>query len=188
MSAHAVVTTTYLEMCSPAELRAARSGALALRMVRAEIPSPELNRFLYTAVGAQWCWYTRLNWDYARWLAYLDRPELETWVAYVSGIPAGYFELERQKRGDVEIAYLGLLPRFIGQGFGGTLLTSAVNRAWQIGAKRVWVHTCTLDHPQALKNYQARGFRVFRTEQTIEELPGQPLEPWQGANLRADAI
>lgn len=178
------VTITYLEMTDRGQLQPARAGGLQL--VRAEVASPELNRFLYAAVGARWGWYSRLTWDYARWLAYLDRPELETWVAYVAGTPAGYFELERQDGGDVEIAYIGLLPAFIGQGLGGALLTAAVARAWDMGAARVWVHTCTLDHPQALRNYEARGFTVFRTEEKTEQLPDQPLEPWPGANVARD--
>jgi GNAT superfamily N-acetyltransferase len=179
---HRLVTTTYLEMTSRAELRPARRAKTAIALSRVEIPCPEFNRFLYAAVGARWWWYTRLSWDYARWLAYLNRPEVETWVAYVSGSPAGYFELEGQKEGSVEIAYFGLLPGFVGKGVGGELLTAAIARAWDIGAGRVWVHTCDLDHPSALPNYQARGLRVFRVEQKLEELPDHPLEPWPGAN------
>jgi GNAT superfamily N-acetyltransferase len=174
------VTTTYLEMTSPDELRPARPSSVALQLVRVEIPCPELNRFLYTAVGARWWWYSRLSWDYARWLAYLDRPDLETWMASVSGTPAGYFELERQPDAAIELAYFGLLPRFIGKGIGGSLLTAAIMRAWEMGAKRVWLHTCTLDHPQALANYQARGFRVYRREEVTEDLPDEPLQPWPG--------
>ena len=86
-----LVTTTYLEMTSRSQLRPAARAKIAMALVRAEIPCPALNRFLYCAVGARWWWYTRLSWDYARWLAYLDRPELETWVAYVSGSPPAYF-------------------------------------------------------------------------------------------------
>ena len=178
-----LVTTTYLEMTRRDELRQTRPNALPYQLRRVEIPCPELNRFLYTAVGARWWWYSRLSWDYERWLTYLDRPYLETWVAYVSGTPAGYFELERQPDGAVELAYFGLLPRFIGKGIGGILLTAAITRAWEMGAQRVWVHTCTLDHPQALSNYQARGFRIVRVEERLEELPDEPLQPWPGANL-----
>jgi GNAT superfamily N-acetyltransferase len=76
---------------------------------------------------------------------------------------AGYFELRRHPT-DVEIAYFGLVPRFIGQGLGGALLTRAAQEAWTIGASRVWLHTCTLDSPHALPNYLARGFREFKTE------------------------
>jgi GNAT superfamily N-acetyltransferase len=172
-------------MTDRSELRPARPGPLSFHLVRSEIPCPELNRFLYTAVGARWWWYSRLEWDYGRWWAYLDRPGLETWIAYVSGTPAGYFELERQEGDNVELAYFGLLPSFIGRGLGGPLLTAAITRAWDMGAKRVWVHTCTLDHPQALANYHARGFRIFRTEEKMEDLPGEPLQIWPGANRPA---
>jgi GNAT superfamily N-acetyltransferase len=177
-----LVTTTHLEMTSREQLRPGKPGATSLQLRRVEIALPELNRFLYAAVGAGFNWYSRLPWDYARWLAYVDRPDLETWIGYVSGTPAGYFELERQDGGNVELTYFGLLPRFVGQGVGGELLTAAIGRAWDTGAARVWVHTCTLDHPSALPNYQARGFKVFRVEDKIEELPDEPLEPWPGAN------
>ena len=170
-------------MTDRAELRPARPATTRFQLVRVEIPCPELNRFLYVAEGTRWWWYSRLPWDYDRWRAYLDRPELETWVAYVSGTSAGYFELERQSGDNVEIAYFGVMPGFIGKGLGGGLLTAAIAHAWDMGATRVWVHTCTLDHPSGLPNYQARGFRIFRTEEKLEELPDEPLEPWPGANL-----
>jgi GNAT superfamily N-acetyltransferase len=136
---------------------------------RIEVPTPELNRFLYVAVGSGWLWRDRLSWDRARWLAYLERPEVETWVMYVRGSPAGYFELERQGE-SAEVAYFGLLPAFIGLGLGGALLTAAIARAFDLGAARVWLHTCTLDHPQAFANYVARGLRPYRTEQTLAEV------------------
>jgi GNAT superfamily N-acetyltransferase len=84
-------------------------------------------------------------------------------VAYFSGTPAVYFELEKNND-NVEIAYFGLLPQFIGRGIGGYLLTRAVEQAWQMSAERVWIHTCSLDHPGALSNYQARGFRLLKQE------------------------
>jgi len=102
-------------------------------------------------------------------------------VAYVSGTPAGYFELEMQAGGNVEIVYFGLLPQFIGRGLGGALLTATVERAWALGAHRVWVHTCSLDHPNALPGYQARGFRVFNIAHTEEELPERSPGLWPGA-------
>lgn len=78
------------------------------------------------------------------------------------------------------------MPRFIGKGLGGALLTAAIERGWDMGARRVWVHTCSLDHPRALPNYYARGFRVFLVEEKFEDLPEEPLEPWPGANLPDD--
>ena len=101
----------------------------------------------------------------------MDWSELKTWVAYVSSNPAGYFELETQPEGSVEITSFGLLPSFIGRGLGGYLLTVAVQKAWHMGAARVWLHTCTLDHPNALQNYCARGFRVCRELTIPEDVP-----------------
>jgi GNAT superfamily N-acetyltransferase len=177
----ASVTTYYLEMTDPAALRPAPARRADFEIRRAEIPSPELNRFLYTAVGGDWYWTDRLPWSYRQWLAYLDRPELQTWVGYAAGNPAGYFELEAQSGRAVEIAYFGLLPVFVGQGLGGALLTAAVERAWAMKAARVWLHTCTLDHPSALTNYQRRGFRIYREEVTAKDAPEPSPGPWPGA-------
>jgi GNAT superfamily N-acetyltransferase len=80
----------------------------------------------------------------------------------MNGSPAGYFELARGDDDEVQIAYFGLTPPFIGRGLGGVLLTQAIREAWHWDATRVWVHTCNLDHPGALANYQARGMRIYR--------------------------
>ena len=120
-----LVKTTYLEMTSATEA-ASFDRRRRLDVRRAEVPCPELNRFLYTAVGSDWWWYGRLGWSRAQWLAYLDRPELETWVAYLSGTPAGYFELEAQRGSDLELVHFGLLPMFIGRGLGSELLVAAI--------------------------------------------------------------
>ena len=175
------IITYHLEMTDPSQLVPARKPATSFALVQAEIPCPTLNRFLYTAVGGDWYWLDRLGWSYEQWQMYLARAEVETWVAYVSGTPAGYFELEMQAGGNAEIVYFGLLPQFIGRGLGGALLTATVERAWALGARRVWVHTCSLDHPNALSGYQARGFRVFNIVHTEEELPERSPGPWPGA-------
>ena len=114
-----LVTTTHLDMTHRSQFSPAREPAIAFQLVRVEMPCPELNRFLYATVGSEWWWYSRLGWDYSKWLTYLDRDELQTWVAYVRGTPAGYFELERQAAGNVEIKYFGLMPTFVGKGIGG---------------------------------------------------------------------
>jgi GNAT superfamily N-acetyltransferase len=176
------VMTYYLEMTDPTQIRPAAVRDTRLQVQRAEIPAPEFNRFLYTAVGGAWYWLDRLTWTYEQWLTYLDRPEVETWVGYVAGTPAGYFELERQNAGNVEIVYFGLLPRFIGRGMGGQLLTVSLERAWQMDTTRVWVHTCTLDGPAALPNYQARGFRLYMQELTEVEVPDVVRGPWPGTH------
>jgi GNAT superfamily N-acetyltransferase len=175
------VTTWYLEMLDRDDLQRSPAPAGDVRVMRAEVPSPELNRFLYTAVGGQWYWIERLGWDYARWQQWLDEPAVETWVLYVCGTPAGYVELEAQQEGNLEIAYFGLLPGFVGQGLGGYLLSVGIERAWDMGARRVWVHTCSLDGPHALANYQARGMRVYDQRTQRVELPDVSPGPWPGA-------
>jgi GNAT superfamily N-acetyltransferase len=174
------VTTTYLEMTSPSELKKKDRGYLEVAIKQVEIPLPEFNRFLYAIVGNNWYWYDRLNWSYTQWQEWVDRPELQTWVMYMQGTPTGYFELE-QKRDDVNIVFFGLLPQFIGKGLGGYFLCVAVERAWAFGAKRVTLNTCTLDHKSALKNYQARGFKIYRQKTETRTLPDVKPELWAEA-------
>ena len=83
----------------------------------------------------------------------------------MSGTPAGYFEIEKQEDGSVRITCFGLREEFIGKGYGGCFLTHAVRRCWGIGANRVWLSTCTRDHPNALRNYQSRGFRIVSEQE-----------------------
>jgi GNAT superfamily N-acetyltransferase len=154
-------------MLERAALRPARRAA-DLDVRECEVPQWELNRFLYQLVGGPWQWTDKLVWSEAQWRAWAESPDLRTWVAYHRGAVAGYYELHRQGEGDVEIAYFGLAAGFIGRGFGGDLLTRTIESAWAWNARRVWVHTCTLDHPSALANYQARGLEVF-AEETHEQ-------------------
>lgn len=126
---------------------------------------PAVNERFYRQVGEAWQWTERFEWTKEAWSSWAERDELETWVAFFEGEEAGYVELQCQEEGNVEIVYFGLLPGMIGKGFGGAMLTSAVKRAWEIeGTRRVWLHTCTEDHPHAVSNYERRGFRLFKTE------------------------
>ena len=172
------VTTWFLQMTDSAQLAETPEPDPELEVRQAELPSPELSRMLYTAVGSDWSWSDRRGWTWDRWLEWLDRPELETWIADVRGTPAGYAELEHQ--GDaVELASFGLLPAFIGRGLGPRLLDAALRRAWELGPKRVWVHTCSLDGPAALHTYQARGLEVYDERTHTQAV--EALEPWPGA-------
>jgi GNAT superfamily N-acetyltransferase len=175
------VTTYYLEILAPRNLRPKRSPRTDVALVRVTPPMPELNRFFYATAGASWYWTDRLPWTFQQWLDYLDRPELETWMLTVAGVPAGYFELESQLDSNVEIVYFGLFPYFVGGGLGAHLLTAAIEQGFATGAKRVWVHTCTLDHPRALANYQARGMVLYKEETEIKDEDERPSGPWPGA-------
>ncbi|MGH7502693.1 MAG: GNAT family N-acetyltransferase [Longimicrobiales bacterium] len=150
-------------MASAAALKPRTVERSDVYLVRVDPPWPALCRFLYTEVGAAWHWVDRLSWTDTDWVLRLEGDRVELWLLTAAGVPAGYFELDRNDD-DIEIAYFGLVPRFIGQGLGAHLLTAAVQRAWAMGARRVWLHTCTLDHPAALDNYLARGFLIERVE------------------------
>lgn len=163
------VTTYYLEMTSPDQLRPARSPAQPFVVRRALLTYPALNRFFYEEVGRAHHWTDRLAWTEEQWRSYLDRKNLQTWIGYLRDTPAGYFELEKQEAA-VQLVYFGLLPPFIGQGVGGALLTEAIERAWAMDTQRVWVHTNTVDHPAALHNYQKRGFRIYDQQTHKSEL------------------
>ena len=173
------VTTTYLEMLSVSQIIPAPPTELTL--MKSEIPCPEFQRFLYTAVGGSWYWMDRLRWSYDRWLTYLSQTSIHILVGYVKGMPAGYFELSQQPDQSVKIEYFGLLPQFMGQGHGGYLLTLALKTAWEMTLKRVWVHTNSIDGPHALNNYQARGLVIYDRRQAIFDLPQRPPGPWPGS-------
>ncbi|MFJ7159947.1 GNAT family N-acetyltransferase [Streptomyces sp. NPDC101118] len=182
------LTTWSLEQTSPDDLRPAVVPGDEIRVERAEVPSPEFSRFLYASVGQDIHWTDRLSLTYEEWVKVLERPGVETWVAYDRGTPAGYIELDPQPDGVVEIMYFGLLPAFRGRRIGGHLLTVGAARAWDLAdrwpdrepTRRVWVHTCSQDGPTAMDNYQRRGFRLFRTE-TEEKAEGPTPGPWPGA-------
>ena len=161
MTARGPVVTTHLELTRAADLRPPAGPPPAALRVTA-VHDPGLNRELYASVGADWSWTDRLGWSAAAWSAHAER--VETWLARVDGEPAGYYELDvPDGAGSAEIAMFGLLGAYHGRGLGGHLLTHAIRRGFA-RAPRVWVHTCTLDGPHALANYEARGMRAFRTE------------------------
>lgn len=180
------VVKTYLEMRDPGQLLPKRSSDPRFRVLEASARQWELNRFLYRWVGSDWSWTDKLSWTDERWMSYVRCESLRTFVGYRDGSPVGYFELLAEG-GEVEIAYFGLVPSFIGQGLGGVLLTCAIEEAWRLGPSRVRVHTCTLDHPAALPNYLSRGMTVFRTETLAADGGGEPRDRrrLQGSRPRA---
>jgi ribosomal protein S18 acetylase RimI-like enzyme len=158
------VKRTYLEMTAPGDLRPARRADGDARVERVEGAPASFYRYLYAEVGRAYRWVDRLGWTDDEIRAHLSSPSVSLWLLTVRAAPAGYFELKAAPDGSVEIAYFGLLPEFIGRGLGKHLLTEAVERAWSLGARRVWLHTCSLDDPAALPNYVSRGFRPFHEE------------------------
>ncbi|UAW99624.1 GNAT family N-acetyltransferase [Halopseudomonas nanhaiensis] len=159
-------TTFYLEMTSPQQLLS-KPLPEALSIVECEVPQFRFNRFLYELVGSEWEWGDLDDWTDEQWRALVESDLHRTWVAYHRGSIAGYYELYRPDGTNVEIRYFGLASWAIEKGFGGPLLSHAIGSAWDWpDTERVWVHTCTFDHPSALANYQARGMQLYRQEST----------------------
>jgi GNAT superfamily N-acetyltransferase len=181
------VTEWAMEMCDAADLRPAPPPDIEMAFSRSRVPSPDVSRALYAAVGARVCWTDRFPWSHEDWKAWVDRPELATWIVMAGGTIAGFFEIEAQPGGDTEIHLVGLTPAFVGKGYGGHLVEQCVRRAWRRGedwaehtgpATRVWLRTSTLDHPNAMGNYRSRGFKVAAETTRPKLVPDPRLAPW----------
>ena len=128
-------------------------------------PDFQLNKFFYKQVGKKHRWIDRLIWSDEKWMTYISNRNLETYVISKYDELVGFFELlYNPELKETEISYFGLLEKYIGKGIGGFALSSAIRKAFEKNINRVWLHTCTLDHPNALKNYIARGMTVFKKE------------------------
>jgi len=160
-----LVTRTYLELATPEAFRPAFGSFPEIRLERVSHPAPELYRRCYRAVGEAFHWRDRWDWTDAQIAEHLAQPEITLYVAARDGELAGWYELRRlPDESSVEVAYFGIVATYFGRGFGKHLLSCAVRDAWALAPRRVWLHTCTLDHPNAVPNYRARGFVPYRTE------------------------
>ncbi len=128
-------------------------------------PDFQLNKFFYKQVGKKHRWIDRLSWSDEKWINYISNKNLETYIICESEKLVGFFELlNNPELQETEISYFGLLEEYIGKGIGGYALSVAIRKSFEKNIKRVWLHTCTLDHPNALKNYIARGMTIFKKE------------------------
>ena len=163
---------TYLEMRTAPEGPTVPPPGPGVETRRARQPTVSFYRYLYDAVGGPWTWTERRLMGDASLAAIVQDPRVEILVLWVDGVPGGYAELDRRSPPDIELAYFGLIPEFIGQGLGRFLLDEAVRRAWSFEPERLWVHTCDLDHPRALGVYEKCGFRVYDRRMGRVTLPG----------------
>ena len=125
----------------------------------------QLNKFFYKNIGKNHHWVDRLVWNEKQWIDYVSDKKIKTYVLKNEKDFVGYFELIfHPDKNEVEIAYLGLLEEYHNKKLGSFLLSEAIKNAFLDNPKRVWVHTCSLDHKNALKNYMARGMKIFKTE------------------------
>ena len=162
------IERNYLEINSLEELNEHRfeTSAYAIKII--EPVDFQLNKFFYINVGKKHHWVDRLSWTEKQWIEYTSSEKVKTFVLKKNLDLVGYFELNIHKdENEVEIAYLGLLEEYHNQKLGSYLLSSAIKNSFLEKPKRVWVHTCSLDHKNALSNYLARGMKIFKQETMV---------------------
>jgi GNAT superfamily N-acetyltransferase len=164
-------TITYLEMHARPAGRRVPAPLEKLALMWAEGITVSFYRYLYDTVGEPWLWFERRVLDDAALAAAIAGPEIEIFVLYLRGVPAGYFELDVAAPRETKLCYFGLIPDFIGRGFGPFLLQAAIDRAWSRPIERFWLHTSTYDHPKALRVYQRAGFTVYQRLPVLFEDP-----------------
>ena len=152
----------YLEIDSIKSLKTKSISSENLTIKEAEKKDFDLNKFFYKQIGKKHQWVDRLTWQDKNWTEYVSKKNLKTFILREKNDYVGYFELIFDKN-ICEIAYFGILEEYIGKGYGGFLLSEALTIGFK-NANRIWVHTCSLDHPNAIENYKSRGMKVFKTE------------------------
>ena len=166
------VTVTYLGMDeAPSGPAVPPPYGQKLALIRAEEPTLSFYRYLYDTVGEPWLWFDRRRVATNVLHETITDPRVEIFVLYVSGVPAGFAELDCRKKKVTDLAYFGLIPDYIGRGLGPFLLDSAIRRAWDREIDQLTVNTCTFDHPKALSLYQKVGFDVIKQENKIIKDP-----------------
>ena len=155
----------YLEINSLKNLNQAISPDQNLILKKVDPPDIELNKFFYKSVGKNHRWVDRLAWNNLKWMSYLENKNVHTFILKLNEELVGYFEVINDfSTSSSEIAYFGILDDYIGKKFGSYFLSEAIKKCFELNSKKVWVHTCSLDHKHALKNYLNRGMKIFKEE------------------------
>ena len=159
------IERNYLEISSLKDLKECKINSDLYSVQIVEPSDFQLNKFFYKNVGKKHHWIDRLVWTEKQWIEYISDEKVKTYVLKNENDLAGYFELiVHNDKNEVEIAYLGLLEEYHNKKLGSYLLSKAIKNSFLNKPKRVWVHTCTLDHKNALNNYLSRGMRIFKKE------------------------
>ena len=159
------VDRNYLEINSIKDLKVSKNPNKNCKITLIDPPDFQLNKFFYKQVGKEHRWIDRLVWDDNKWISYVENPKVKTYILKDIENLVGYFEIIFNfEKKHSEIAYFGILSEYLGKKYGGYLLSEAITKSFEKSIERVWVHTCSLDHKNALKNYQARGMKIFKSE------------------------
>ena len=157
------IDRNYLEIYSLHDLIESNSPSDEYKIELIDPPNFQLNKFFYKNIGKNHRWNDRLEWNEKQWIEYTENKNIKTYVLKKKKDLAGYFELNTH-RDETEIAYFGLLEDYHNKKLGSYLLSIAIKKSFFNNPKRVWVHTCSLDHKNALNNYISRGMKVFKKE------------------------
>jgi GNAT superfamily N-acetyltransferase len=160
---------TYLEMLERPRATLTPSAPVTLRQVRN--PGLDWYRQIFRRAGLQWLWWSRIEMTDAQLSAILNAPTTELFIAKNDGAEIGMAELDRAHPDQVEIAFFGLYPEWVGKGLGRAFMNALLDRAWNAETSRVWVHTCTLDSPAALPFYLTCGFRPYKRAIEVADDP-----------------
>ncbi len=161
-----IIERNYLEIRSINDLNVSNTTQSNCSIDPIKNQDFQINKFFYKNIGKKHRWTDRLVWSYKKWIEYSSSLKVDTYILKVTDDLAGYFELIlHPDLKEIEIAYLGLLEEYHKKKLGSYLLSAAIKKSFENkNVKRVWVHTCTLDHKNALKNYLARGMKIYKKE------------------------
>jgi ribosomal protein S18 acetylase RimI-like enzyme len=159
------VDRSFLEINSIEKLNRSKSPGPNFKINQVDPPDFQLNKFFYKQIGKKYRWIDRLAWGDKKWIEYVENPRVKTFVLKENNNLVGFYETVRDFDSDhSEIAYFGILEEYFGKKCGGYLLSEAIKKLFEDGISRVWLHTCSLDHKNAIKNYLARGMQIFKSE------------------------
>ena len=159
------VKRNYLEINSLNDLKEGKQPSQDYKVNLIEPTDFQLNKFFYKNIGKKHKWIDRLIWSEEQWIKYVSSKNVKTFVLKNNKDLVGFFELIIHfEKKEVEIAYFGILEEYQNKKLGSFLLSDAIKKSFQENAERVWLHTCSLDHKNALNNYLSRGMKLFRSE------------------------
>ena len=162
------VKRSYLEINSLKDLKEVQKPSSDYSLKLLDPVNFQLNKFFYKNVGKKHKWIDRLVWEESKWIEYVSNKNVKTYIFKKRNDLVGFFELlEHTEKKEIEIAYFGLLEEYHNKKLGSYLLSRAIKKSFESKIDRVWLHTCSLDHKNALNNYMARGMKIFKTEIVI---------------------
>ncbi len=165
------VKRNYLSISKISDLIEQSAPSIHCKVELLNPPNFHINKFFYKQIGKKHRWIDRLAWEDEKWMKYLNNSNIKTFILKEKDDLIGYFEqIYNKNKSNCEIAYFGILENFFGKKYGGYLLSEAIKISLDQNINKLWVHTCSLDHKNALKNYLSRGMKIYKSEKINLEI------------------